>query len=64
MLFLHLSHGIASAFQSMGLNGPASSRSSASWRLALAALVAVGNLSIVFAVRFGMVPAVPLVAAG
>ena len=53
-LMLHLSHGVASLFQSLGLNTP---RTQSTFKLlgwAVTLLVGGGNIAIVLAVWFGM----------
>jgi succinate dehydrogenase / fumarate reductase cytochrome b subunit len=57
-LFVHLSHGIGSVFQTLGLNTPRLQPfiSRLSW--ALAFLIVAGNFLIVVAVWTGMVPEV------
>ena len=55
VLFLHLSHGIASVAQTLGLNTP---RTAGAWRcagLTIAGLIFIGNASIVVAVWTGLV---------
>ena len=56
VLMLHLSHGVASMFQSLGLNTP---RTQTTFRVlgwAITLLVGGGNIGIVVAVWFGLLP--------
>lgn len=56
VLMLHLSHGIASVFQTLGLNTP---RTQSTFRIlgwAITLIVGGGNIAIVIAVWFGLLP--------
>jgi succinate dehydrogenase cytochrome b subunit len=55
-LYMHLSHGIGSALQSLGLNTPRLQPFVSGLSRALAFLVAAGNTWIVVAVQAGLVP--------
>lgn len=55
-LFLHLSHGVQSSFQTLGLKNRRFSRGIRIFGIALAATIAIGNLGIVAAVQAGFVP--------
>jgi succinate dehydrogenase / fumarate reductase cytochrome b subunit len=56
VLMLHLSHGVASLFQSLGLNSPRtqSTFQALGWLVSL--VVGGGNIGIVIAVWFGLLP--------
>jgi succinate dehydrogenase / fumarate reductase, cytochrome b subunit len=58
-LLLHLWHGIASVFQTLGLNTPRMQRLITALSMAFALCVAVGNIFIVVAVWVDMIPAPP-----
>ena len=58
-LYLHLAHGIGSAFQSLGLNTPRTQRAVTLLSRGLAILLAGGNVMIVVLVWAGLVPEVP-----
>jgi succinate dehydrogenase / fumarate reductase cytochrome b subunit len=58
-LTLHLSHGIGSMFQSLGLNGGRSRPVLAQVGVVVAILVGVGNIALPLSVIFGAVPPVP-----
>lgn len=66
ILFVHLKHGVASAFQSLGLNTPRIQPFVRGLSLAVAALVTLGNVGIVAMVWAGQVPVdpVPMTRAG
>jgi succinate dehydrogenase cytochrome b subunit len=66
LLFVHLKHGIGSAFQSLGLNTPRLQPFIRRLSLTLAALITLGNVGIVVLVWAGQVPVdpVPLTSAG
>jgi succinate dehydrogenase cytochrome b subunit len=66
LLFVHLKHGIGSAFQSLGLNTPRLQSFIKRLSLTLAALITLGNVGIVVLVWAGQVPVdpVPLTSAG
>jgi succinate dehydrogenase / fumarate reductase cytochrome b subunit len=58
VLMLHLSHGVASTFQTLGLNTP---RLNTTWRClgwTIALVVGIGNIAIVLAVWTGLLPLV------
>jgi succinate dehydrogenase cytochrome b subunit len=55
-LYLHLSHGIGSAFQTLGLNTPRMQPFVSGLSRSLAFLIAAGNIWIVIAVQAGLVP--------
>ncbi len=55
VLALHLSHGVTSSFQTLGLEHPALNRLSKAAGPAVAWLVVLGNVVIVLAVSFGVV---------
>ena len=55
MLFLHLSHGIGSVFQTLGLNAPRFQRLIKKASLGIAFLILVGNSAIVIAVWGGWI---------
>ena len=55
LLGLHLSHGVWSMFQTLGLNGPGSDRFFRRLATAIAAVVVIGNISIPAAVLAGLV---------
>ncbi len=55
VLFVHLSHGVASVFQTLGLNTPRSAGFFRYLGLAVAGVIFIGNCSIVAAVWFGLV---------
>lgn len=54
-LFLHLRHGVASVFQTLGLNTPRTAGATRCLGLAVAAIVTAGNVAIVLAVWSGIV---------
>lgn len=58
LLFVHLSHGIASAFQTLGLNTPRLQPFVTRLSQGLAFVIAAGNIGIVVAVWTGLVPEV------
>jgi succinate dehydrogenase cytochrome b subunit len=58
VIFVHLSHGISSTFQTLGFNTPRFQKFIKSFGLGLAALIAIGNISIVAAVWGGAIPTV------
>ena len=58
LLFVHLSHGIGSAFQSLGLNTPRLQPFMTRLSQGLAFVIAAGNIGIVVAVWAGLVPEV------
>lgn len=58
ILYVHLSHGIGSVFQSLGLNTPRTQRFVTGLSQTLAVLLAGGNIAIVVAVWAGYVPEV------
>jgi succinate dehydrogenase / fumarate reductase cytochrome b subunit len=55
VLFIHLSHGIASAFQTLGLNTPRTAGFFRWLGYTVAGAILIGNCSIVLAVWLGMV---------
>jgi succinate dehydrogenase / fumarate reductase cytochrome b subunit len=55
-LFIHLSHGIQSSFQTLGLKNRRFAASIKMLGLAVAAIILVGNVGIVFAVQCELVP--------
>lgn len=55
MLFIHLSHGAASVFQTLGLNTPRTARFFRWLGYAVAGVILAGNCAIVLAVWFGLV---------
>jgi len=55
VLFIHLSHGAASVFQTVGLNTPRTAWFFRSLAYAVAGVILVGNGAIVLAVWFGIV---------
>lgn len=55
VLLLHLSHGVASTFQTLGLNTPRTQPAIRIFGWAIALLVVGGNIAIVLAVFFGAV---------
>jgi hypothetical protein len=55
-LFIHLSHGIASVFQTLGLNTPRFQPTAKKLALSVAALLALGNSAIVVGVYFDQAP--------
>jgi succinate dehydrogenase / fumarate reductase cytochrome b subunit len=55
ILFIHLSHGIQSVFQTLGLNTPRTARAFKLLGYSVAGLIFVGNCSIVIAVWAGFV---------
>jgi succinate dehydrogenase / fumarate reductase cytochrome b subunit len=59
MLLSHLSHGIGSLFQSLGLSGARSRPVLAQLGVAVAILVGAGNIALPLSVYFGAVPPVP-----
>jgi succinate dehydrogenase / fumarate reductase, cytochrome b subunit len=61
-LFIHLSHGIQSSFQTLGLKNRRFASTIKMFGLAVAAIILVGNVAIVLAVQTGFVP--PLYAKG
>jgi succinate dehydrogenase / fumarate reductase cytochrome b subunit len=63
-LYLHLSHGIGSVFQTLGLNTPRTQRFVSLASRALAILVAGGNVAIVVGVWAGLAPEVQKYVAG
>lgn len=60
LLFIHLKHGIGSAFQSLGLNTPRLQPFIRGLSLTLAALITLGNVGIVVLVWAGQVPVDPV----
>lgn len=56
LLFIHLSHGIASVFQTLGLNTPRTAGMFRCLALTVAGLIFAGNCAIVVAVWLGKVP--------
>jgi succinate dehydrogenase / fumarate reductase cytochrome b subunit len=52
LLFVHLSHGVASMFQTLGLNTPRTARFFRCLGYSVAGIILVGNCSIVLAVWF------------
>lgn len=58
ILYVHLSHGIGSVFQTLGLNTPRTQPFFSRLSQGLAILLAVGNIAIVVAVWSGLVPEV------
>lgn len=60
-LYVHLSHGIGSVFQTLGLNTPRTQRFISGLSRVLAILLAGGNIAIVVCVWAGLVPEVPKV---
>lgn len=58
ILYVHLSHGIGSVFQTLGLNTPRTQRFVTILSRTLALLLAGGNIAIVFLVWAGYVPEV------
>jgi succinate dehydrogenase / fumarate reductase cytochrome b subunit len=63
-LFLHLTHGVASMFQSVGLNNPRAQRLIRGLAWAVALVVCLGNAGIVAGVWLGPLQPVPQTAAG
>jgi succinate dehydrogenase / fumarate reductase cytochrome b subunit len=59
LLYMHLSHGIGSIFQTLGLNTPRTQPFITILSRILAILLAAGNIAIVVAVWTGLVPEVP-----
>jgi succinate dehydrogenase / fumarate reductase, cytochrome b subunit len=59
MLLSHLSHGIGSLFQSLGLSGPRSRPVLARLGVLAAILIGAGNIALPLSVYFGAVPPVP-----
>jgi succinate dehydrogenase / fumarate reductase, cytochrome b subunit len=57
-LYVHLSHGIGSVFQTLGLNTPRTQPFVTGLSRTLALLLAAGNIGIVVAVWAGYVPEV------
>lgn len=55
-LFIHLSHGVASVFQTLGLNTPRFQATAKKIALSVAAFVALGNTGIVLGVYMGQAP--------
>jgi succinate dehydrogenase / fumarate reductase cytochrome b subunit len=55
-LFIHLSHGIQSSFQTLGLKNRRFAASIKMLGLAVAAIILIGNIAIVIAVQNGFVP--------
>lgn len=55
LLAVHLSHGISSAFQSLGLNSPRGTATLRRASLIVALVVAAGNISIPVAVLLGLI---------
>jgi succinate dehydrogenase / fumarate reductase cytochrome b subunit len=55
VLFIHLSHGVGSVFQTLGLNTPRTARFFRCFGIAVAGVILVGNCSIVLAIWFGIV---------
>jgi succinate dehydrogenase / fumarate reductase cytochrome b subunit len=66
LLCVHLSHGIASAFQSLGLNSPKMQRGLRRFSWTVAILIAIGNIAIVVAVWTNTIGEsyIPLTSAG
>jgi succinate dehydrogenase / fumarate reductase, cytochrome b subunit len=60
-LILHLSHGVASTFQSLGLNTPRLQLTIRALSWAVALFVGLGNIIIVLAVWFNVLPPPPYV---
>jgi succinate dehydrogenase / fumarate reductase cytochrome b subunit len=58
ILFLHLSHGIGSMFQSLGLNSPRIQPCLSALARVLAFLILAGNVAIVVAIWLGRIPEV------
>ena len=56
ILFVHLRHGIGSVFQTLGLNTPRSQPFVSKLALGTAGLILLGNLAIIIAVWFNLVP--------
>jgi succinate dehydrogenase / fumarate reductase cytochrome b subunit len=56
VIFVHLSHGISSTFQSLGLNTPRTQRFFKIFGWCVAGLIAAGNIAIVLAVWCGTIP--------
>jgi succinate dehydrogenase / fumarate reductase cytochrome b subunit len=59
ILVLHLSHGVASTLQTLGLNTPRAQPALRVLSWAVALVVGVGNILIVLAIWYGWVPAPP-----
>jgi succinate dehydrogenase / fumarate reductase cytochrome b subunit len=59
VLFLHLTHGVASMFQSVGLNAPRAQRLIRTVAWAVALVVCLGNAGIVAGVWLGDLPPTP-----
>ena len=57
-LYVHLSHGVGSVFQTLGLNTPRTQPFISSFSRVLAILLAGGNIAIVLSVWAGLVPQV------
>jgi succinate dehydrogenase / fumarate reductase cytochrome b subunit len=55
-LFIHLSHGIQSSFQTLGLKNRRFAPAIRMFGLALAGIILIGNVGIVLAVQNGLVP--------
>jgi succinate dehydrogenase / fumarate reductase cytochrome b subunit len=55
-LALHLSHGVSSVFQTLGINSPAYNRAIGAAGPVFAAIIFIGNVSIPLAVLAGVVP--------
>jgi succinate dehydrogenase / fumarate reductase cytochrome b subunit len=58
-LFLHLTHGVASMFQTVGLNTPRAQRLIRGFAWAVALLICLGNAGIVLGVWFGPLQPTP-----
>jgi succinate dehydrogenase / fumarate reductase cytochrome b subunit len=56
VLFMHLSHGIQSSFQTLGLKNRRFAMTTKMLGLALTAIIVLGNVAIVLAVQAGAVP--------
>jgi succinate dehydrogenase / fumarate reductase cytochrome b subunit len=64
LLFLHLTHGVASMFQTVGLNNPRAQRAIRMLAWTVALVVCVGNVAIIAGVWLGVMrPNVPVVRA-
>jgi succinate dehydrogenase / fumarate reductase cytochrome b subunit len=59
-LFIHLSHGIQSSFQTLGLKNRRFAGSIKMFGLAVAGVILIGNVAIVLAVQIGMLPSLYL----
>jgi succinate dehydrogenase / fumarate reductase cytochrome b subunit len=59
LLFLHLTHGVASMFQTVGLNAPRVQRLIRTIAWAVALVVCLGNIGIVTGVWFGVLEPIP-----